>query len=137
NASSYNSCSTVTVAGGGNACTAAIAAANAVINSGGTSPTYQLSANWAANFSTSNKSSPENIFVVVHTNSTQNIGMDWPMRTLHYNQLSTGDGGPWNGFATTAEYYAQFPDSSVDQRTKMWLVGRGYSFENGQPVNDR
>jgi hypothetical protein len=63
--------------------------------------------------------------------------MDWPMRTLHYNQLSTGDGGPWNGFATTAEYYAQFPDTSVDVRGKMWLVGRGYSFENGQPVFDR
>jgi hypothetical protein len=96
-----------------------------------------LSAVWAANFSTSNKNAPENIFVVVHTNSTQAIGMDWPMRTLHYNQLSTGDGGPWNGFATTAEYYAQFPDSSVDQRTKMWLVNRAYSFETGQPVNDR
>lgn len=135
-ATSYNSCSGVAVAGGKDACQAAIDAANNVINSGG-GATYHLNSNWFQNFSISNKNSPENIFVVVHTNSTQAIGMDWPMRTLHYNQLSTGDGGPWNGFATTAEYYAQFPDTTVDDRGKMWLVGRGYSFETGQPVNDR
>jgi hypothetical protein len=133
-ATSYNTCKGVSVSGGKDACQAALDAANAVINSGGGS-TYQLSSNWASNFSLSNKSSPENIFVVVHTNSTQAIGGDWPMRTLHYNQLNTGDGSPWNGFATTAEYYAKFP--SNDDRTKMWLVGQGYSFENGQPVNDR
>jgi hypothetical protein len=132
---SYNSCKGVTVAGGKDACQAAIDAANAVINAGGATPTYQLNSNWFKNFSTDNKSSPENIFVVVHTNSTQAIGMDWPMRTLHYNQLSTGDGGPWNGFATTAEYYSQFP--AGDDRRGMWLQGQGYSFENGQPVNDR
>ena len=134
-ATSYNSCSGVKVSGGKDACQAALDAANAVINSGAPNYTYHLSANWADNFSLTNKSSPENIFVVVHTNSTQNIGMDWPMRTLHYNQLNTGDGSPWNGFATTAEYYAKFP--AGDDRTKMWLVGQGYSFENGQPVKDR
>ena len=133
-ATAYNTCKGVSVSGGKDACQAAIDAANAVINSGGGS-TYQLSSNWASNFSLSNKSSQENIFVVVHTNSTQAIGGDWPMRTLHYNQLNTGDGSPWNGFATTAEYYAKFP--AGDDRTKMWLVGQGYSFENGQPVNDR
>ena len=133
-ATSYNSCKGVAVSSGPDACAAAIAAANAVINSGGGN-TYQLSSDWFSNFSPTNKSSKENIFVVVHTNSTQSIGMDWPMRTLHYNQLSTGDGGPWNGFATTAEYYAQFP--AGDNRTNMWLVGQGYSFENGKAVNDR
>jgi hypothetical protein len=133
-ATAYNTCKGVSVGGGKDACQAAIDAANAVINSGG-GTTYQLSSNWASNFSLSNKSSQENIFVVVHTNSTQAIGGDWPMRTLHYNQLNTGDGSPWNGFATTAEYYAKFP--AGDDRTKMWLVGQGYSFENGQAVNDR
>src|SRR5438067_5493474 len=54
--SSYNSCSGVTI-GAGTACTAAIAAATAVINSG----TYTLAANWTDNFSLTNKSSPENI----------------------------------------------------------------------------
>jgi hypothetical protein len=130
-ATSYNSCSGVTVAGGKDACQAAIDAANAVINSG----QYSINSNWYKNFSTDNKSSPENIFVVVHSNSTQGIGGNWPMRTLHYNQLSTGDGGPWNGFATTAEVYNQFPSS--DNRTAMWLVGQQKSFENGQNVNDR
>lgn len=134
--SSYNSCKGITVAGGKDACQAASDAADAVINSGNQT-TYQLSSDWFQNFSPTNKSSTENIFVVVHSNSTQAIGGEWPMRTLHYNQLSTGDGSPWNGFATTAEYYSQFPDTSVDVRGKMWLVGRGYSFENGQPVNDR
>jgi hypothetical protein len=133
-ANSYNSCKGISVAGGKDACQAAIDAANAVINSG-SGTTYQLSSDWFANFSPTNKSSTENIFVVVHSNSTQAIGGDWPMRTLHYNQLNTGDGSPWNGFATTAEYYAQFP--AGDNRINMWLVGRGYSFETGQPVNDR
>jgi hypothetical protein len=136
-ATSYNTCKGITVSGGKDACQAASDFADSVINSGGTTPTYKLSADWFANFSPTNKNSTENIFVVVHSNSTQAIGGDWPMRTLHYNQLNTGDGSPWNGFATTAEYYSQFPDTSVDVRGKMWLVGRGYSFETGQPVNDR
>ena len=135
-ASSYNTCKGITVSGGKDACQAASDFADSVINSGG-GKTYKLSADWFQNFSPTNKSSTENIFVVVHSNSTQAIGGEWPMRTLHYNQLNTGDGSPWNGFATTAEYYSQFPDTSVDVRGKMWLVGRGYSFENGQPVNDR
>jgi hypothetical protein len=130
-ANSYNSCSGVTVAGPKDACQAAIDAANAVINSG----TYSINPTWAKNFSIDNKSSPENIFVVVHSNSTQQIGGNWPMRTLHYNQLSTGDGGPWNGFATTAEVYNTYPAS--DERKNMWLAGQQKSFENGQNVNDR
>lgn len=129
-ATSYNSCN-VAVGGGKTGCQAAIDAANAVINSG----KYSINPTWAKNFSTDNKSSPENIFVVVHNNSAQNVGMDWPMRTLHYNQLSTGDGGPWNGWATTAEAYNKF--SASDERRAMWLQGQAYSFETGQPVNDR
>jgi len=135
NTSSYNSSCRVTVSGGKTGCQAAIDAANAVINSGGTTKTYSLSSSWLKNFSTDNKSSTENIFVVVHSNTTQAIGGNWPMRTLHYFQLSTGDGGPWNGFATTAEVYNQFPTS--DDRQKMWLQGQAYSFENGLAVNDR
>ena len=130
----YNSCS-VTVGGGKTGCQAAIDAANAVINSGGTTKTYQLNANWFKNFSTDNKGSQENIFVIVHTNGTQAIGGNWPMRTLHYNQLNTGWGNPWNGFATTAETYNAFPAS--DERKGMWLQGQAYSFETNQPVQDR
>ena len=127
--SGYNSCSSVTI-GAGTACAAAIAAATAVINSG----TYTLATNWADNFSLTNKSSPENIFVIVHSKD-QNLGGNWPMRTLHYNQLNNGWGGPWNGFATTAEAFSAF--TPTDDRRAMWLVGQAKSFETGLPVNDR
>jgi len=126
---SYNSCSGVTV-GAGTACAAAIAAATAVINSG----TYTLSAKWSDNFSLDNKNSPENIFVIVHSKD-QTLGGNWPMRTLHYNQLNTGWGAPWNGFATTAETFNSF--TPTDDRRGMWLFGQAYSFETGLPVNDR
>jgi hypothetical protein len=131
NANGYNSC-TVTVSGGKTGCQAAIDAANAVINSG----QYAINANWKQNFAADNKSSPENIFVIVHTEkSTQGIGGNWPMRTLHYNQLNSGWGSPWNGFATLAETYNAF--TPTDDRRGMWLAGQAYSFETGQPVNDR
>ena len=125
-----NSCTTVNVSGAKSGCQAAIDAANLVINSG----TYTLNPNWFQNFALDNKSSPENIFVIVHV-STQGIGGSWPMRTLHYNQLSTGQGSPWNGFATTAETFNKF--TTTDERRGMWLFGQGKSFETGQPVNDR
>jgi len=130
NATSYNSC-TVTVTGGLTGCQAAINAADAVISSG----TYTLNPIWKQNFSADNKSSPENIFVIVHTREGNGVGGNFPMRTLHYNQLSTGDGGPWNGFATLAETYAQFPAS--DERIGMWLAGQAYSFETSLPAKDR
>lgn len=128
---SYNSCAGVTVSGGRGACQAAIDAANAVINSG----VYSLSTNWADNFGHGNSASPENIFVIVYTAEGQGLGGNWPFRTLHYNQLSSGWGGPWNGFATLAETYRAF--DATDVRRGMWLEGPQRSFENGQPVNDR
>ena len=130
NATGYNSCKGVAVTGG-DACAGAVAAASAVINSG----VYTLNPNWFQNFALDNKSSPENIFVIVHINDATGIGGSWPMRTLHYNQLNSGWGSPWNGFATIAESFNQF--SATDDRRGMWLVGQGKSFETGQPVNDR
>jgi len=134
-ATAYNSCAGVAVTGvavtGGDACKGAIDAADAVINSGN----YLLNTNWMQNFSSTNKSSPENIFVIVHASDASGIGGNWPMRTLHYNQLNTGQGGPWNGFATTAETYNAF--EATDDRRAMWLAGPQKSFETGQNVNDR
>ena len=128
----YNSCSGVTVSGNRTACQAAIDAANAVINSGA----YSLAQPWATNFGHDNHTSPENIFVIVYTpEGSQGLGANWPMRTLHYNQLNTGWGSPWNGFATIAETYQQF--EAGDERRGMWLAGQARSFETGQPVNDR
>jgi hypothetical protein len=134
NPTAYNSCQGVTVSGGKGACEAARDAADAVINSG----TYSLAASgaWASNFAHTNSNSPENIFVIVYTNEgSAGLGINWPMRTLHYNQLSTGEGSPWNGFATLAETYAQF--EATDERRGMWLAGQAHSFETGAPVNDR
>ena len=127
NANGNNPCTTTGTSG----CQAAITAADAVINSG----VYTLNTDWKKNFSVDNKSSPENIFVILHTKEGSSIGGNFPMRTLHYNQLSTGDGGPWNGFATLAETYNQF--DPADDRRGMWLAGQGYSFETGLAVNDR
>ena len=129
-ATGYNSCD-VPVSGGQSGCAAAIAAANAVLNS---SANYALNPDWNNNFSHDNNTSPENIFVVVHV-SDQSLGMNAPMRTLHYNQLTTGGGGPWNGFATLAETYQKFQPGDV--RRSMWLEGQAYSFETGLPVDDR
>jgi hypothetical protein len=130
NATTYNTCAGIQVSGGKNACQAAIDAADAVINSG----TYTLNSDWKKNFSLDNKNSPENIFVIVH-HKDQDLGETWPMRTLHYNQLSTGQGGPWNGFATLAETYQQF--TATDDRRGMWLAGQAFSFETGEAVKDR
>jgi hypothetical protein len=132
----YNTCQGVTVVGivTGNtdACQAAIDAANGVINSG----TYSLAPLWKDNFDSNNNDSPENIFVIVYTSEgSQGLGGNWPFRTLHYNQLNSGWGAPWNGFATLAETYNQF--TATDERRGMWLAGQAYSFETNQPVNDR
>ena len=125
NATSYNSCGTTD-------CTSAITAADAVINSG----LYSLAPVWKDNFSSTNQNSPENIFVIVYTGEGSGaLGSDWPMRTLHYNQLNTGWGGPWNGFATLAETYNAF--DATDERKGMWLQGQAFSFETGLPVKDR
>lgn len=142
NPTGYNSCMTVNVTVDGaseDACQAAIDAATAVIDEKDAdgNPVYQLEDNWFKNFSIDNKSSTENIFVIEHVLGSQGIGGSWPMWTLHYNQLTTGWGGPWNGFATTAETFAKF-DTVNDVRAKMWLWGRAMSFDSpGTPVNDR
>ena len=87
-ATTYNSCSGVAVTGG-DACAGALAAANAVINSG----QYSLSANWSDNFSLTNKNSVENIFVIVHSSAgTQGLGGNWPMRTLALQPAQHGPG---------------------------------------------
>ena len=126
NATAYNSCN-VPVTGGVNGCQAAIAAADRVINSG----VYSLNPNWKSNFSTTNEGSPENIFVIAHS-SVAGLGFSMSMRTLHYNHLGLG---PWNGFATIAETYNAF--DPADKRREIFLVGQQFSFNSGQPINDR
>jgi hypothetical protein len=117
----------ITVSGGEDACQAAIDAADAVISSG----KYSLSADFKQNFSISNESSPENIFVIALTNQP-GLGMSFAMRTLHYNQLTTGNGGPWNGFATIAETYNQFDHAADPARPDVARRGQQKSFNTGQ-----
>ena len=105
----------------------AISAADRVLNSGA----YTLAPDWKKNFSPDNHASPENIFVVMHTN-LPGLGMSLPMRTLHYNELTPG---PWNGFATIAETYRAF--DPADKRRGIFLVGQQFSFNTGEAVKDR
>jgi hypothetical protein len=124
---------TVTAAGlqkGAARWTDAIAAADRVINSG----QYTLSANWSKNFTPDNHDSKENIFYISNTDAQPGLGMNFPMRTLHYNQLNV-QGGPWNGFATVAETYNAF--DPADARRNIFLVGPQKSFDTGLFVNDR
>ena len=109
--------------------------ADSVINSG----QYALAADYKAAFrgdnSTNAEAVKENIFVVNYTN-VRDLGMNFPMRTLHYAHVTTGDGGPWNGFAATADAYTQF--SPTDRRRdSTFLVGQQFSFDNGAALRDR
>jgi hypothetical protein len=127
-ASSYNTCLGVLVSGGVDACQAAIDAADRIINSG----QYSLAANWRSNFTADNQTSPENIMVVKFLNKPD-VGLNFIMRALHYNQLTNAV--PWNGFATLAQTYNAF--DANDQRRQMWLAGPQTNVETGAPVNDR
>ncbi len=126
NATAYNSCTGVQVAGQ-TACAAAIAAADRIINSG----QYSLAANWRSNFAPDNSASPENILVAKHSNET-GLGLNLVMRALHYNQLNPT---PWNGFAALAETYNAF--DADDQRRAVFLVGPQVNLDNNQPALDR
>src|SRR5689334_1091709 len=108
----------------------AINAADAVINSG----QYSLSTDWRKNFTPDNHDSKENIFFIANTDAQPGLGMNFPHRTLHYNQLNV-QGGPWNGFATVAETYNAF--DPADARRNIFLVGPQKSFDTGNFVNDR
>ncbi len=110
NATGYNSCRDVQVAGGQNACQAALDAANAVLNSG----QYTLEPDYHSNFTAKNSGSRENILVVKGSNET-GAGMfnHFLYRSFHYAQ---GFGGGWNGFSTLAETYFAFDTLAIDKK---------------------
>jgi starch-binding outer membrane protein, SusD/RagB family len=109
--------------------------ADSVISSG----QYALASDWKSAFRGNNSTNPEavkeNIFVVNYTD-VAGLGMNFPMRTLHYNHVTTGGGGPWNGFAAVAETYTAF-DASDIRRDSTFLVGQQYSFDDGRLLFDR
>src|SRR5205807_371340 len=127
NATGYNTCQGVTVAGGKDACQAAIDRADSIINSG----VYQLADSFVKNFRADNNLSPENIFVVKFLNA-DGLGLNFVMRALHYNQFTPS---PWNGFSTLAQTYNAF--DSLDRRRKIFLIGPQVNLETGAPAKDR
>jgi hypothetical protein len=127
NPAAYNSCTTVTI-GAGNACQAAIAAADLVLNS---TAGYALADSFAQSFRADNSTSKENIFVIKFA-PVDGLGLNFVMRSLHYNQYTPT---PWNGFAILAETYTAF--DAADQRRKVILQGPQFNVETGAPAKDR
>src|SRR6266568_4670207 len=128
NATAYNSCAGITVAGGKTACQAAVDRVDSLLNS---SAGYALATNFTKNFNPDNNTSPEIIFAVKFADATD-LGLNFVMRALHYNQFNPS---PWNGFAALAKTYNAF--DAADKRRSIFLVGPQVNVLTGQPVNDR
>jgi hypothetical protein len=118
----------------------AVTAANAVINSGHYALSTDANSNctpagcgWRKSFTADNNTSPEVIFAVKYVAVTD-IGLNFLMRALHYNQYS-GSEAPWNGFSTLADTYAAF--DPADQRVQIFLAGQQVNLATGQPALDR
>jgi hypothetical protein len=114
--------------------TEALAAANRLLN---TTPVgvYALETNWQKNFTADNYLSKEIIMATKEeaTNNPQDLGLNFMMRTLHYNSLSSQT--PWNGFATIAETYNAFDPADI--RRGIFLSGPQVNLETGQPAFER
>jgi hypothetical protein len=128
NATAYNSCAGILVAGGLDACQAAVNRADSVLNS---SAAYQLADTFAQNFRADNNLSKENIFVVKFA-AAQDLGFNMLQRTLHYSQFNPD---PWNGFSILAQTYDAFDAS--DRRRQVFLIGPQVNVLTGAPVKDR
>lgn len=88
---------------------------------------------WRKSFTADNNTSPEVIFAVKYVAVTD-IGLNFLMRALHYNQYS-GSEAPWNGFSTLADTYAAF--DPADRRTQIFLAGPQVNVATGAPALDR
>src|SRR5216684_3132335 len=114
--------------GGADACLAAVAEADRLLNSGN----YRLADSFPQNFRADNHLSPENIFVVKFL-AADGLGLDYDMAILHYNQYAPLT--PWNGFAIMAQTFNAF--DSTDKRRRVVLIGRQHDVLTGGLVNDR
>jgi hypothetical protein len=109
----------------------AITALNQVINSG----KFTLTGDYFANFSLTDRLSPEYILAVPF--NTVNIGgNNWEMQTLHYQSQATFGlaGQPWNGFCATADVYNKYDPS--DLRRSQFLVGQQFAADGVTPLTD-
>ena len=128
NASAYNSCSGVKVSGGQDACAAASAAADRILNSGN----YALADSFPQNFRFDNYKSRENIFAVKFI-PADGLGMGITMAALHYCQYAPLT--PWNGFSTLAQTYNAF--DPADKRRNVILIGPQKDVLSGAPSTVR
>lgn len=98
----------------------AIAACDEIINSG----EYTLTDNYADNFVRDNKGVSETIWAIPY-DEVYAQGWHLPMITLHpQNQLTYNmTAQPWNGFASTQEFYESFIDPSVNPGPQGTVVG--------------
>ena len=83
-----------------------VADADAVLNFG-----FSLSPTYSDNFSLSNETSGENIFVIPYDKVFAG-GFSWAPMTLHYANQNTFDFTfqPWNGYAVVEEFYNSYID---------------------------
>src|SRR5438067_13383547 len=124
-ATTYNSCAGIPVSGNPDACQAALAAANRILNSG----YYRLADSFPQNFRADNNKSPENIFVVKFI-AADGLGLDYAMAVLHYNQYAPLS--PWNGFAVQVQTYNAF--DSTDKRRRVILIRPQNDVLTGAPA---
>ena len=103
---------------------------DAIINSGN----YNLAADFFDNFSISNETSPENIFVFVYDRIFSG-GMSVAVRSLHYESQKTYNftAQPWNGYSSLEDFYNKFDDDDV--RKKSFVVGPQFD-SAGNPLMD-
>lgn len=108
----------------------AIAAADAIINSGN----YSLSANFFDNFATDNTGSVENIFVIPYDQIFA-TGNNVHMRSLHISMQPVYNlqAQPWNGFCSLEEFYNTFDDADI--RKESFIVGQQFATD-GSPILD-
>jgi hypothetical protein len=101
-----------------------IAVTSRIMNSG----QYTLApdfTSWKANFSASNQSSKENIFVVRNVAQT-GLGLYYVQQMAHYNHFSSPGG--WNGFSVLSDQLNQY--DPADQRRTLVLTGQQFQFDN-------
>ncbi len=108
----------------------AIAAADAVINSG----KYSLEGDFFTNFKTDNSGSKENIFVIPYDKVFAG-GFNLPQMTLHYESQKTYNltDQPWNGYCSIQEFYESY--DAADKRRNALLAGPQFA-SNGSRLTD-
>lgn len=108
--------------------TEAAAFADSVINNGN----YSLATDFKSNFTPTNQSSVENVFVVRGT-AVDGLGFNRQYQSLHYNSFAGGGG--WNGWSVVEQTYNKFDPADI--RRSVVLAGPQVDLFTGVPVNNR